>query len=187
MGGAEWNFQHGWDGVTKRGNDPVCWYGVTVTDGSVTGLELPSNNLKGRLPPSIGNLRNLTSLWLQHNELGGDIPDGIAGMKNLRSLYLHFNHFKRMPEEIAQLQHLRLFGFQHNHFHLSEGVPPAIFNMPCPLNDATVSYSLLGETSKFKDGRLVIEEETLIEKLKRQRKELSGAVGFKKSASTPAM
>ena len=72
--------------------------------------------------------------------------------------------------------------FQHNDFHLSDGVPPVIFNMQCPLNDATVSYSLLGATTKFKDGRMVVEEETLMEKLRRQRKELSGAVGFGKKS-----
>ena len=95
-GGPEWNFQTGWDGVTQRDDDPVHWYGVTVRDGNVTGLELPSNNLTGRLPSSIGNLTNLTSLWLQHNNLSGDIPDGVANMRMLRSLYVHFNHFKRM-------------------------------------------------------------------------------------------
>ena len=43
-----------------------------------------------------------------------------------------------------------------------------------------MSYSLLGNSAKFKDGKMVVEEETLVEKLKRQRKEMSGAVGFTK-------
>jgi hypothetical protein len=40
------------------------------------------------------------ALWLHHNELRGDVPPEIGQLGKLHSLYLHDNKFKRLPETI---------------------------------------------------------------------------------------
>ena len=51
------------------------WYGVTVTEGRVTKLNLYQNQLMGAIPSELGNLTNLTSLDLGNNQLTGEIPE----------------------------------------------------------------------------------------------------------------
>ena len=96
-------------------NDMSGWYGVTCTNGRVTGLDLSLNNLDGTLPaelgllteleelnltgnnlsdtiPSeLGQLSNLTLLALGDNVLTGPIPDSLVNLTNLVSLLLHNN------------------------------------------------------------------------------------------------
>ena len=43
-------------------SDLSTWYGVTVSNGRVTKLELKENNLTGAIPPELGNLSSLDSL-----------------------------------------------------------------------------------------------------------------------------
>ena len=52
------------------------WFGVTTDEiGRVEGLELPSNNLSGAVPPEIADLTNLRDLNLSlNNELIGPLP-----------------------------------------------------------------------------------------------------------------
>lgn len=58
----------------------------------LTMLTLDVNNLKGKLPSSIGNLSNsLHKLWLNSNEISGPIPPEIGNLKSLRSLYMGDN------------------------------------------------------------------------------------------------
>ena len=53
----------GWVNNTNWLSGPVfTWYGITVTNGSVTYIFLQSNQLSGNLPASIGNLSQLT--WI---------------------------------------------------------------------------------------------------------------------------
>ncbi|NJP06696.1 MAG: hypothetical protein HC837_14260, partial [Chloroflexaceae bacterium] len=51
-----------WANNTSWGQDNyVCsWYGITCTDGSVTSLNLGSNNLSGSIPAQLGDLDQLT-------------------------------------------------------------------------------------------------------------------------------
>lgn len=48
--------------------DFSTWYGVTVVDGDVVGIDLHSNKLSGILPSELGNLTALKELQLADNE-----------------------------------------------------------------------------------------------------------------------
>lgn len=76
--GAQWKSKQGWL------NDPVyAWYGIGVTDGRVTKIDLEDNNLSGSIPSSIGNLTELLSLDLSENNLTGNIPSEMGNLIKL--------------------------------------------------------------------------------------------------------
>jgi len=74
--GAYWDNNAGWNaGVSLIGCEPCNWHGITCNlSGSVTKIELPNNNLTGRLPASLARLSSLTTLDLSGNEIGYCIP-----------------------------------------------------------------------------------------------------------------
>jgi len=67
------------------------WYGITVDNGHVTGVVLPSNNLTGSIPPELGNLKSLISLMLDSNKLTGGIPEELGDIDSLVLLWLDGN------------------------------------------------------------------------------------------------
>lgn len=82
----------GWTNKTNWLTSPVnAWYGVTVTNGRVTGLNLFSNNLVGNIPTAISNLSALTTLDLNDNRLTG-LPD-LSVLTALTALNLNNNLF----------------------------------------------------------------------------------------------
>ena len=71
--GANWKNNDKWLSEAPMGE----WHGVTTDpDGRVTGIDLSNNQLKGAIPPELGNLTNLKRLNLSGNELTGCIPTG---------------------------------------------------------------------------------------------------------------
>jgi subtilisin family serine protease/Leucine-rich repeat (LRR) protein len=99
LDGNNWTNHSGW-----FENDDVCsWFGITcsMTGQSVeltaqavmtvTGLSLPDNNLRGRLPAQIGNLTSLQSLDLSNNFVRGAIPTTASNLAALTSLNLDYN------------------------------------------------------------------------------------------------
>ena len=61
-------------------NTPSDWYGVTVTAGEVTGLNLEQNSLNGSLPLELGDLAGLQYLNLNNNQLSGAIPPQLGNL-----------------------------------------------------------------------------------------------------------
>ena len=61
--GANWNNMDGWLSSRRVSN----WYGVTVTDGHVTTVNLNNNNLVGSA--QISGLEQMTELDLEENTL----------------------------------------------------------------------------------------------------------------------
>jgi len=86
-GGDNWNDNSHW----LSGYPAYTWHGITVESGHVTGVVLPSNNLKGSIPPEIGNLSQLVSLMLDSNRLTGEIPEEIGNISTLLLLWLDGN------------------------------------------------------------------------------------------------
>ena len=54
-------------------------------------IQLPNNNLVGKLPAEISGLVNLKTLDLFKNFISGTIPSSIGEMKSLETLKLSFN------------------------------------------------------------------------------------------------
>jgi len=122
--GAGWTKKTNW----LTGNLST-WYGVTVTGGRVTGLNLISNNLIGSLPVSIQYLDALTILDLANNsKLIGSIPAGIGNMKELTLLYLSGSGFTgSFPTGILQLSNLIEINLNWQKF--ASGVMPDFSNL----------------------------------------------------------
>ena len=80
--GANWEKNTGWDFT-----QPVTsnWYGVTVVNGHVVGLDLSNNGLNGLLPVAIGDLIYLEKLNLRLNNLGA-LPQELSKLTALKHL-----------------------------------------------------------------------------------------------------
>jgi len=100
-----------WNGVYTDSD----WKGVsTDVRGRVHSLFLGGNNLRGSIPPELGNLTYLQDLSLDSNSLTGHIPPELGNLAHLQSLTLYYNNLTgHIPPELgdlAHLQDLRLFG-----------------------------------------------------------------------------
>ena len=85
MDGVNWKNNTNWLSEAPLGE----WYGViTGLSGRVTELDLSENQLRGAIPPKLGNLANLTKLYLSENQLNGEIPPDLGDLANLRYLSL---------------------------------------------------------------------------------------------------
>lgn len=101
--GANWTHNDNW-----WSNLPVSqWYGITCNDeGCVTEIKLDTNNLVGKIPSEIENLKNLTWLSLDNNKLSG-IPATIGNLTNLYVLNLNGNRFDcTLPVDLYNLTNL---------------------------------------------------------------------------------
>ncbi|GAB4038615.1 hypothetical protein GCM10028774_37460 [Spirosoma jeollabukense] len=102
--GANWVNKTNW----LTGCTPCGWYGVTCTNGRVTGLNLINNNLVGTLPASLSVLTTLQSLELGANALTGGIPTGISNLTALQTLNLSRTQLGgTIPASLGQLTQLQ--------------------------------------------------------------------------------
>ena len=88
--------------------------------GKLTNLEelnVGNNKLTGSLPGEIRQLTKLKVLVASNNELTG-IPAEIGQTKNLQTLNLAFNEIDSYPNELKNLQNLKVFYIKTN--NLSE-------------------------------------------------------------------
>jgi Leucine-rich repeat (LRR) protein len=92
-------------------------------------LALDGNNLKGRIPSSIGNLSNsLKFLWLSSNKISGPIPPEIGNLNSLTSLYMGSNLLTgHIPPTIGELRRLVYLSFAQN--KLSGQIPYTVGNL----------------------------------------------------------
>ena len=75
--GNHWKNHEGWLGPVGT---ECKWYGVSCDNHgyepiTVKGLDLPDNNLNGRIPEAIGQLAHLQELFLFRDNLSGKLPD----------------------------------------------------------------------------------------------------------------
>lgn len=109
--GANWTDNSGW----LSDPDVDNWYGVTVTSGHVTWLDLGSNNLIGSILPELGNLASLQGLSLSGNQLSGAIPPELGNLTKLTELYLQGNGLQGpVPAAITNLVNLNEADLGHN-------------------------------------------------------------------------
>ncbi len=120
----------GWANSTNwLTENPVSeWYGVTVSGGSVTALDLKKNNLAGTIPASIGNLTQLTQIKLGNNKLTGGIPATIGNLIELTSLIIVNNNLTgTIPSEIGNCSKLITLFLSTN--KISGSIPASIGNL----------------------------------------------------------
>ncbi|KAJ7972218.1 Leucine-rich repeat protein kinase family protein [Quillaja saponaria] len=91
-------------------------------------LDLSSNNFRGLIPPSFGNLSDLEVLDLSLNKFEGLIPLELGGLKNLKSLNLSYNSLVgEIPNEFHGLEKLQEFQISNN--GLSGSIPDWVGNL----------------------------------------------------------
>lgn len=124
--GEQWTNQ--WDTDT-----PISeWHGVTIKDGKVVGLDLSNNNLQGKIPITIGNLKNLETLDLSQNNITGKIPGLFRKFKNLKAVNFEDNKLVgTIPSTINKLQNLEELNLSNNKL---EGALPQTINELGKLN-----------------------------------------------------
>ncbi|NJX16346.1 FG-GAP-like repeat-containing protein [Tamlana crocina] len=90
LNGSNWFDSTNWLDTTK----PLSsWYGITETNGRVTGIDLGSqNNVSGTIPPEIANLTELQDFWIQDAYIAGEIPPSIGNLIKLRQLVLYYTY-----------------------------------------------------------------------------------------------
>lgn len=103
-----------WYGISLAGSDPN--FTGTVEEGNrVVGLELPGNNLSGRIPSDINTLTELRTLDLHDNELSGKIPPQLGSLRALEYLDLSANDLTgAVPPEFGSLERLELLDLSNN-------------------------------------------------------------------------
>ncbi|GLU06069.1 hypothetical protein SLE2022_231320 [Rubroshorea leprosula] len=147
------NFPPNWLGSDPCGDG---WVGIKCTNSRVTSITLLSmglegqvfsdiqyltelqtldlsynKGLRGSLPPSIGNLRKLTSLNLIGCGFTGTIPDTIGNLQQLTMLSLNSNRFRgRIPPSIGNLSKLYWLDLADNQLEgpipVSDGTTPGL-------------------------------------------------------------
>ncbi len=109
--GPEWS--SGWDLESSENT----WFGVEIKNNTVVSIDLGFNNLKGEIPQSIGDLKNLESLKLFFNQINGSLPAEIGTLKKLKVLDLNSNAFTgNIPSEIGNLAQLKELLLSSNNF-----------------------------------------------------------------------
>ena len=123
--GPNWRQDMNW-----LGDAPLRdWYGVEVDeDGGVVGLRLGGNNLRGPIPPELGELASLLTLDLSRNTLIGSMPLELGYLVKLRTLDLSENYLRSpIPPELGNLAELRTLELDHN--ELTSLIPPELGNL----------------------------------------------------------
>jgi len=108
--GTGWTVSTSWlvDSVTE-------WFGVTVSGGRVTRIQLGTNNLIGPLPVSIGDLTELSFLGLMNNQISDTIPSEIGNLTKLVSIFWANNQLSgKIPSTINKLTSLIGFFAKNN-------------------------------------------------------------------------
>ncbi|MEO9485673.1 MAG: DUF5050 domain-containing protein [Ekhidna sp.] len=88
--GPTWASDTDW---LQEGRNVTRWQGVSVENGRIVSLNFQSisNLIRGEIPPSIGDLTELTTLNLSGHRLSGTIPAEIVNLTKLRNLNLNVN------------------------------------------------------------------------------------------------
>lgn len=89
LNGQNWFDNTNWLDTTK----PLSsWFGITETNGRVTGISLDSNNLSGTIPESFGNLINLETFSIRINGVYGSLPESIVNLTKIQYFDINSNN-----------------------------------------------------------------------------------------------
>ena len=108
--GDNWTKNDNWDTTTVPTEKELAnWFGISINEGLLVKLDLQNNNLRGALPPELGNLRNLQTLFLTLNEgVTGPIPPELGNLEQIWLLFLNHNSLSgSIPSELGNLEQLQ--------------------------------------------------------------------------------
>ena len=147
-GGEKWKENYGWN--TKE--PLVSWKGVEYSHGKLIALNLEDNNLSGKIPESIGELKDLVYLNFRNNTLSGSIPKSIDSLASLECLDLSVNQLSgSIPSTIGNLSNLIILELVDN--QLTGSIPESIGNLK-NLRGLNLSYNKLSGSIPKSLGKL---------------------------------
>ena len=123
--GPDWNRNDNWLSDAPLGE----WFGITTDiHDRVVDLDLSQNQMRGTLPPEIGQLTALVNLNVQGNQLHGEIPPEIGDLDNVTHLSLWANQFSgSIPAEMGDMASLQWAALGIN--ELTGPIPPELGNL----------------------------------------------------------
>ncbi|XP_074578582.1 receptor protein kinase WSS1-like [Curcuma longa] len=131
----------------KAQQDPCSWDGVTCSGGRVTGINLASRGVSGRLPPAFGDLTSLTSLQLQRNSISGPLPR-LSKLSSLQSIFLDGNAFDSIPDGffsgLSSLQKISFDDLPLAPWNLSQDIASAAGLVQLSASNASLTGSIPG-------------------------------------------
>lgn len=120
--GAGWTNSTNWLGAVGT---ECTWNGVGCSDGHVSSLYLPSNELSGNIPSEFGDLTSLVTVYLNSNHLSGIIPPQLGDLTSLRDLRLNSNDLSgSIPSELGSMAALTVLYLSGN--QLTGSIPPEL-------------------------------------------------------------
>jgi len=128
------------------------WFGVAITDGRVTGIDLGMNNMIGQIPSEIGDLDKLRVLKFHNNHIHGSIPPETGLLDSLRVLFLYNNDLEgSIPSEIGNLSELQELRLSSN--QLTGSIPVELYSLS-NLEILMLSYNELTGNLRPEAGNL---------------------------------
>jgi hypothetical protein len=112
---------------------PCHWKGAGCYNGGfptahITYLNLHENQLRGNIPPELGDLADLETLNLDFNQLSGNIPPELGRLSKLQRLALNYNQLSgSVPPELGNLSNLQELFINRN--HLDGSLPLELSNL----------------------------------------------------------
>lgn len=119
--GDNWKNKSNWE-IQSENPPSNCnlskFYGVYLNEiGRVNLISLGQNNLTGKLPIEIKNLKYLNTLWLNQNTITGNIPKEFGDLQQLERLALSYNLLDgTFPQELFSLKSIKEFSLESNKF-----------------------------------------------------------------------
>lgn len=128
-GGTSWRNNRNWDITTiPTPSELARWYGVVVSHGVLSRLDLCHNHLTGTLPGELGNLHGLEDLQLCDNSITGEIPSELGNLARLQRLELDRNSLTgEIPSDLGNLTQLRRLELHTN--SLTGEIPSELGNL----------------------------------------------------------
>ncbi|MFN8443798.1 MAG: LamG-like jellyroll fold domain-containing protein [Caldilineaceae bacterium] len=122
--GMKWTNHTNW----LQNDTPCNWFGVLCNAGHVFVLSLPQNNLRGPLPPALGNLATAIIVQLPNNHLIGELPFELGNLSQLQTLDLYGNQLSgQVPFTLGNLSKLTTLRLYNN--QLRGSLPQQLGNL----------------------------------------------------------
>jgi Leucine-rich repeat (LRR) protein len=128
-GGPNWDTKFGWSTANPNVIEDVStWFGITTTNGHVTGIDFSYNNISGPIPPEIGNLTELITFRVNQSGLNGSLPSTIGNLTNLQVLdLLNCQLSGAIPSQLGSLSSLKTLSLYNNQF--TGAIPAELGNL----------------------------------------------------------
>lgn len=130
LGGSSWTNKTGWNTEAELKD----WYGISMTGNKITAINLKSNNLKGKIPASLGETLAVTRALSEADTRANDdeattrATESVSVLGGLKELDMSGNQISgSIPPEIGNLNTLTNLNLGDN--NISGSIPSELGNL----------------------------------------------------------